>query len=313
MKSHKAYTLAGGVASPCQSMLWKLMIKYKYYYLLLLPGLIYFLVFKYIPMLGILIAFKDYKISLGVWDSTWSGVKWFRILFETEDFWIAFRNTIMISFYKLIFGFPAPIILALLLNEVFSNGIKRLIQTIVYFPHFLSWVVLGGMMFTLLSPSTGILALFDVQSSPVMQPEQFRSMLVWSGIWKEAGWGTIIYLAAMAGINPELYEAGRIDGANRFQLVRYVTIPSIANTIVILLILRTGHILSAGFDQVFILYNPLVYSVADILDTYVYRVGLTMGRYSLASAAGLFQSVVGLLLLLFSNWLARRMGGSGLW
>lgn len=168
-------------------------------------------------------------------------------------------------------------------------------------------------MFTLLSPSTGILALFDVQSSPVMQPEQFRSMLVWSGIWKEAGWGTIIYLAAMAGINPELYEAGRIDGANRFQLVRYVTIPSIANTIVILLILRTGHILSAGFDQVFILYNPLVYSVADILDTYVYRVGLTMGRYSLASAAGLFQSVVGLLLLLFSNWLARRMGGSGLW
>ncbi|MFD0679965.1 MULTISPECIES: ABC transporter permease [unclassified Paenibacillus] len=313
MRINKAYPLSGGGISTRQSLLWKLVVKYKYYYLLMLPGLIYFLVFKYIPMVGILIAFKDYKLSLGVMDSAWSGMKWFRILFETEDFWVAFTNTIIISFYRLIFGFPAPIILALLLNEVFSNGIKRLIQTIVYFPHFLSWVVLGGMMFTLLSPSTGILAVFGMESSPIMQPDNFRSLLVWSNIWKEAGWGTIIYLAAIAGINPELYEAGRMDGASRFQLVRYVTIPSIANTIVILLILRTGHILSAGFDQVFILYNPLVYSVADILDTYVYRVGLTMGRYSLAAAAGLFQSVVGLLMLLFSNWLARRMGGSGLW
>ncbi|MFH5181252.1 ABC transporter permease [Paenibacillus sp. TAB 01] len=296
-----------------KSRMIRLLNKYKYYYLLMLPGLLYFLIFKYIPMGGILIAFKDYKLAKGIFDSPWSGFKWFEILFQTEDFWLALRNTVIISFYKLIFGFPAPIALALLLNEVMSSAFKRIIQTIVYFPHFLSWVVLGGMMFTLLSPTTGILSLFGVSNSPVMQPEHFRSLLVWSNIWKETGWGTIIYLAAMAGINPELYEAARMDGANRLQLVRYVTLPSIASTIVILLILRTGHILSAGFDQVFILYNPLVYSVADILDTYVYRVGLTMGRYPLAAAAGLFQSAVGLLLLLFSNMLSKRLGGSGLW
>ncbi|WP_240763068.1 ABC transporter permease [Paenibacillus thalictri] len=287
--------------------------RYKYHYLLLFPGLVYFLVFKYVPMAGILIAFKDYKLSVGIMDSAWAGLKWFRMLFQTDDFWTAFQNTIIISFYKLIFGFPAPIVLALLLNEVLNGTFKRIIQTIVYFPHFLSWVVLGGMMFTLLSPSNGILALLGFEKSPVMQPEHFRSLLVWSNIWKEAGWGTVIFLAAIAGINPELYEAARMDGANRLQMVKYVTLPAIASTIVILLILRTGHILSAGFDQVFILYNPLVYNVADILDTYVYRVGLTMGRYPLAAAAGLFQSVVGLMMLLFSNWAARRLGGSGLW
>lgn len=296
-----------------RSRLFKAINKYKYHYLLLLPGLIYFVIFKYVPMGGILIAFKDYKLAMGVFDSPWAGLKWFRILFDAPDFWVALKNTIIISFYKLIFGFPAPIVLALLLNEVMRSWFKRIIQTIVYFPHFLSWVVLGGMLFTLLSPSTGILAVLGFESSPIMQPENFRSLLVWSNIWKEAGWGTIIYLAAMSGINPELYEAARIDGANRFQLVTRITLPSIANTIVILLILRTGHILNAGFDQVFILYNPLVYSVADILDTYVYRVGLTMGRFALASAAGLFQSLVGLLLLLFANWASRRLGGSGLW
>lgn len=287
--------------------------KHKYYYLLLLPGIIYFLIFKYIPMGGITIAFQDFKIAGSIFTSPWAGLKWFRILFETPDFWVALKNTVIISFYKLIFNFPAPIILALLLNEVLNGVFKRVIQTIIYFPHFVSWVVLGGILFSVFSTDTGLLKLLGLSISPIMNPSTFRGFLVGSEMWKEAGWGTVIYLAAIAGVNPELYEAARIDGANRFQLVRHITLPSIASTIVVLLILRTGQILNVGFDQVFILYNPLVYNVSDILDTYVYRVGLTTGRYSFAAAAGLFQSAVGMLLLLFTNWLVRRMGERGLW
>jgi putative aldouronate transport system permease protein len=285
----------------------------KYYLLLLLPGIIYFLLLNYWPMLGITIAFKDYRLLDGISGSPWVGLKWFHILFSSPDFWTALRNTIIISFYKLIFNFPAPIVLALLLNEVYHSGFKRIVQTIVYFPHFLSWVILGGILFSLFSTEGGLLQLLGLSSPPMMQPGQFRGLLVLSEMWKEIGWGTIIYLAAIAGINPELYDAARIDGANRFQLVRYITLPSIAGTIAILLILRTGHILNVGFDQIFILYNPLVYNVADVLDTYVYRVGITMGRYPFATAAGLFQSVVGLLLLLVTNQVSKRVGGEGIW
>ncbi|MBP1965051.1 ABC transporter permease [Paenibacillus aceris] len=291
----------------------KLFHKHKYYYLLLLPGIIYFIIFKYIPMGGIMIAFQDFKIAGSMFTSPWVGLKWFRILFESPDFWVALKNTVIISLYKLVFNFPAPIILALLLNEVLSGTFKRIVQTIVYFPHFVSWVVLGGILFSVFSVDTGLLKLLGFSSSPMMNPDAFRGFLVGSEMWKEAGWGTVIYLAAIAGVNPELYEAARMDGANRFQLVRHITLPSIASTIVVLLILRTGQILNAGFDQIFILYNPLVYNVSDILDTYVYRVGLTMGRYSFAAAAGLFQSVVGLIMLLTTNWLVRRMGERGLW
>ncbi|WP_409341879.1 ABC transporter permease [Paenibacillus sp. MBLB4367] len=287
--------------------------RYKYYYVLLIPGLVYFILFHYIPMGGIIVAFKDFKLAKGIFASDWAGLKWFQLLFEADDFWTALKNTIYISFYKLIFGFPFPILLAIMLNELLGSAFKRVIQTIIYFPHFLSWVVLGGIMFTLFSTKSGILSFIGFDSSPLMEPSSFRALLVGSEIWKEAGWGTIIYLAAIAGINPELYEAAKIDGATRFQAIRYITLPSIAGTIVILLILRTGQILNAGFDQVFILYNPMVYNVADILDTYVYRIGLSMGRYSLAAAAGLFKSAVGLLMLLFTNWLVRRLGGQGLW
>ncbi|NQX60486.1 ABC transporter permease [Paenibacillus qinlingensis] len=287
--------------------------KHKYYYVLLLPGILYFLLFKYIPMGGIAIAFQDFKIAGSVFDSPWVGLKWFRILFDSPDFWVALRNTLIISFYKLLFNFPAPIVLALLLNELFNGVFKRIVQTIIYFPHFVSWVVLGSILFSVFSVDTGVAKLLGMSSSPLMNPEVFRGFLVGSEMWKEVGWGTVIYLAAIAGVNPELYEAARMDGANRFQLVRHVTLPSIASTIVVLLILRTGQILNVGFDQIYILYNPLVYNVADTLDTYVYRVGLTMGRFSFATAAGLFQSVVGLCLLLFTNWLVRRMGERGLW
>ncbi|WP_052487828.1 ABC transporter permease [Gordoniibacillus kamchatkensis] len=283
------------------------------YYVLLLPGIVFFILFKYVPMGGIIIAFKEYKLGQGILGSDWAGLKWFRILFGDSGFWIAFRNTIIISFYKLIFGFPAPIVLAIMLNEVANGWFKRTIQTIVYFPHFLSWVVLGGILITILSPTTGLVSWFGAKGSPLASPEHFRSLLVWSGIWKEAGWNTIIYLAAIAGINPEMYEAARIDGASRWKLIRHITLPSIAGTIVVMLILRTGYIMQAGFDQIYILYNPVVYSVADILDTYVYRNGLTIGRFAFATAAGLFQSAAGLLLLIFANWSAKRISNQGLW
>ncbi|SDS30177.1 carbohydrate ABC transporter membrane protein 1, CUT1 family [Paenibacillaceae bacterium GAS479] len=287
--------------------------KHKYYYVLLLPGIIYFILFKYIPMGGIAIAFQDFRIAGNVFDSPWAGLKWFNLLFESPDFWTALRNTVIISFYKLLFNFPAPIILALLLNELINGAFKRIVQTIIYFPHFVSWVVLGSILFSVLSVDTGVTKLLGLSTSPIMNPEVFRGFLVGSEMWKEVGWGTVIYLAAIAGVNQELYEAAKIDGANRFKLVLHVTLPSIASTIVVLLILRTGQILNVGFDQIFILYNPLVYNVADVLDTYVYRVGLTMGRFSLATAAGLFQAVVGLCLLLLTNWLVKRMGERGLW
>ncbi|MBJ9992308.1 sugar ABC transporter permease [Paenibacillus sp. S28] len=289
------------------------MLRHKYYYVLLFPGILYFLVFNYIPMGGVLIAFQDYKLAKGITGSAWAGLKWFDMLFSSPDFWTALRNTLLISFYKLVFNFPAPIILALMINEVANTKFKRTIQTIIYFPHFVSWVVLGGILFTVLSPSTGILSALGVTTSPLMDPRSFRSLLVISEIWKNIGWGTIIYLAAISGINPDLYDAAKVDGASRYRLIRHITVPSISGTIVILLILRTGHILSAGFDQVFVLYHPLVYEVADILDTYVYRVGLTSGRFSLATAAGLFQSVVGLVLLLFTNAAAKKIGGRGIW
>lgn len=292
---------------------WRALSAHKYYFLLLAPGIIYFLLLNYWPMLGVTIAFKDYKLINGIFGSPWAGLKWFRILFAAPDFWTALRNTVIISFYKLVFNFPAPIVLALLLNEVLNTTFKRIVQTIVYFPHFLSWVILGGILFSLFSSEGGLLQVLGLSTPPMMQPSLFRGLLVLSEMWKEIGWGTIIYLAAIAGINPELYDAAKIDGANRFRLVRHITIPSISGTIAILLILRTGHILNVGFDQIFILYNPLVYNVADVLDTYVYRVGITMGRYSFATAAGLFQSVVGLLLLLVTNQITKRLGGQGLW
>ena len=287
--------------------------KYWQLYVFIIPALAYFIVFHYIPMYGAQIAFKNYSAVKGIWGSPWAGFKWFDILFQSPDFWVALRNTTIISLLKLVFNFPAPIILALLLNEVYRSVFKRVVQTIVYFPHFISWVILGGIMISLFSKNSGLLAFLGLEVSPLMDPSKFRGLLVFSEMWKEIGWGTIIYLAAISGINPDLYDAGKMDGANRFRLVRHITLPSISGTIVTLLILKTGHILSVGFDQIFILYNPLVYEVSDVLETYVYRVGITMGRYSFATAAGLFQSLVGLILILIANRLAKRFGEHGIW
>ncbi|MCK9478567.1 MAG: ABC transporter permease subunit [Firmicutes bacterium] len=287
-------------------------------YLLLIPGVAYFLIFHYAPMYGILIAFKDFDVVKGVWNSSWIGLDNFTYLFKSKDFFNILSNSIIISFYRLFFGFPAPIILAILLNEVRSNTYKRTIQTILYLPHFISWVVITGIIYVFLSPSTGVVNLmineFGGKSIAFLQePKYFRSIIVLSGIWKETGWGTIVYLSAITSIDVEQYEAAFIDGANRLQTILYITLPSIMSTIVVLLILRMGNILRNGFEQIFLLYNPMVYNVADVFETYSYRVGILEGRFSYSTAVGIFQSVVGLIFIMSSNYLSRKVNDAGLW
>ncbi|MDQ8735675.1 ABC transporter permease subunit [Paenibacillus sp. LHD-38] len=298
---------------------WRQYKKNKYLFLLLAPVLIWYAVFAYGPMYGIQLAFKDYFIRDGIWGSPWVGLKHFEYLFTASpDFWKIIKNTIIISFYHIIFGFPAPIILALLFNELRFSLFKKIAQTISYLPHFLSWIVIGGIMITLLSPNSGvvnyIIQWLGFDSIYFLGSEKyFRFTLVMSGIWKEIGWGTIIYLAALTSIDSQMYEAAVLDGANRWKQTLYITIPSILPVIAILLILRVGGVLDAGFDQVLTLYSPAVYGVADTLDTYVYRIGLQNFQFSLTTAVGLFKNVVGLMLVLFANVITKKMGQEGLY
>ncbi|WP_041643920.1 ABC transporter permease [Mahella australiensis] len=292
----------------------------KYLILLFLPGLIWFIIFKYGPMYGLLMAFQDYSLVKGVWGSTWVGLKHFQYLFTGPDFLPVLKNTIIISAYKIIFGFPAPIILALMLNEVKSTAFKRTIQTVSYLPHFFSWVVLAGLVMMALSPSVGIVnqIIQAFGGKPIFfvaDKQWFRTVLVATDIWASIGWGSIIYLAAIAGLDPELYEAAVLDGANRWQRIRHITIPGIAPTIAVMLILRTGSILDAGFDQVMNLYSPPVYDVADIIDTYMYRMGIGGFQFSLTTAAGMFKSVIGFVLIIITNILSKRVseGEYGIW
>ncbi|TBL78507.1 ABC transporter permease [Paenibacillus thalictri] len=291
---------------------------HRYLYLMLLPALLFYGVFHYYPMYGALIAFKDFSITKGILGSPWAGFKHFEYLFSLDKFWDVLWNTIVISLYRLVFGFPLPIIVALLMNEIRLVAFKRTVQTIIYLPHFISWVILGGLLINLLSTDSGVVnkLIQAFGGSPVgfLSDEQhFRGTLVWSMIWKEFGWNTIIYMAALTGVNPQLYEAAAIDGANRWRRVVHITLPCIQSTIVILLILRIGHLMEAGFEQIFILYHPAVYAVSDIIDTYVYRIGLTEGRFSLAAAVGLFKSVINFLLLVAANKLARMTGEQGVY
>jgi putative aldouronate transport system permease protein len=265
-----------------------------------------------------LIAFKDYKFRLGILHSPWVGLEHFHDLFMKPSFWQVFRNTMIISTYKLIFGFPAPIVFALLLNEIKQMIFKRWIQTISYLPHFLSWVILSGILIEFLSPSVGpvnlVLKLFGVEPIYFLaSPQWFRSVLVSSEIWKELGWSTIVYLAALTGVNPELYEAAKVDGASRFQRLLYVTLPALYPVITILLILAIGRIINDDFDQVFNLYNQAVYNVGDVLSTYTYRMGLVQMDYSLATAVGLFKNVIAFTLVIIANYIAKRINEYGLW
>lgn len=290
----------------------------RYLYLMLAPAVIYYLIFHYVPMYGAVVAFKDFSITKGILGSDWAGFKHFEYLFSQDKFWQVIQNTVIISVYRLIFGFPAPIIVALLLNEVRARLFKRTVQTVIYLPHFISWVILGGILINLLSTDNGvinnIIKAFGGTPIGFMSDETyFRGTLVFSMIWKEFGWNTIIYMAALAGIPPQLYEAAVIDGASRWQRLLHVTIPLIRSTIILILILRLGGIMEAGFEQIFVLYHPGVYSVADIIDTYVYRIGLTEGRFSMAAAVGLFKSAINFALLVLANRLARLMGEQGVY
>ena len=291
--------------------------KHGAYYVLLLPMIAYFIIWHYIPMYGVTIAFKDYRINDGILGSPWVGLDNFRDLFGAYAFQKVMRNTLLISLYRLVFGFPAPVLFALFLNEIRLGAFKRTVQTISYLPHFISWVVLGSIVTDLLSPSTGVVntLLGLLGAEPVyfmIQRSMFRSILVATDIWAGVGWSSIIYLSALTSVNVELYEAAYMEGANRLQGMRYITLPAILPVVSIVFILGMGGIMNAGFDQVYNMYNERVYEVADILDTYVYRLGLKEMKYSFASAVGLFKNVVGLMALLLTNFVVRRVGDSAL-
>lgn len=283
-----------------------------------LPGLAYFLIFRYVPMLGAAIAFKDYRVLDGILGSPWVGFKHFQTVFTSPFFASILVNTIIISLLKVIVGLPMAVTMALLLNEVRVRWFRRVVQTISYLPHFLSWVVVFGIALMVLSPSSGLAnkLLVGIGGHPInflTDPGWFRQVLVSLDIWKNIGWNAIIYLAALAGISPSLYEAAAVDGASRFQRVRHISLPAIVPVIVLVTMLNIGNLLSAGFEQVFVFYNPSVYGVADIIDTWVYRQGIEGFQYSLAAAVGLFKGLVGCVLLMTAHILARRWASVGLW
>ena len=296
----------------------KQVYKYRGLFLLLLPSTAWFLIFRYYPMYGVVIAFKDYKLFKGVWASPWAKLEHFERLFRTPTFLNVLRNTLVISFYRLIFSFPMPIIFAMLLNEIRHVPYKKVVQSISYFPHFVSWVVLGGLIRSILSPAYGVVSVIIGKLGMdtiafLITPQYFRGIVVLAGIYKGVGWGSIVYLAAITGIDPQLYEAAIIDGANRFQRAVRITVPSITPVIIILFILRVGNIMEAGFEEIFNLYNEIVYEVGDIIDTYVCRVGLIEFDYSYATAIGLFKNVVGLVLLVTTNFVTKRFSEYGIW
>ncbi|WNR46997.1 ABC transporter permease subunit [Paenibacillus roseipurpureus] len=287
-------------------------------YVLASPGLLFFLIFKYVPMWGLLLAFKDYSPYMGFWESKWVGFKYFEELFRNTDFPLLFRNTFAISLMNIFLFFPLPIILALLLNEVKKQVFKRVVQTLIYLPHFISWVVIVGICYLLFSQGDGVVNKLLVEAGYskinfLSNPDTFWFMLTTQSIWKEAGWGTIIFLAALSGINPELYESAQIDGANRWKQAVHITLPGIRSIIVILLILRMGSILEVGFEHIYLMTSSPVSHVADVFDTYAYRSGVQNGRFSFATAVGIFKSMIGLVLVVLANKLSKRFGEEGIY
>lgn len=289
----------------------------RYLYLLLLIPLIYYFCFHYMPLYGVLIAFKDYNIGKGVWGSPWVGGKWFGKFLTDPYFWKLVRNTLLLNIYGLLWGFPIPIILAIMLNEVSHARYKRLIQTVSYLPHFISTVVVCGMVVNFLSLDGVInqfvnaLGLSKVQF--LMDPKYFRTIFTASGIWQTCGWTSIIYLASLTSVDQEILEAAMIDGANRWQRIRNVTLPSITPTISIMLIMQLGKLMTLGYEKILLLYNGSTYETADIISTYVYRRGILNNDFSYATAVGLFQSVVGVLLLVISNKVSKKLSDTSLW
>ncbi len=287
------------------------------YVFLLLP-IVHTIIFHYVPMYGIIIAFKDFKPIKGILGSEWNNFEHFKALFSSVGFLRVFRNTIYISFLRLIFGFPAPIILALLLNEIYHEKFKKVVQTISYLPVFMSWVVLAGVFFEFLSVQRGpvnyiIKALGGTPIDFFTDKFWFIVMIIATGVWAGVGWGAVIYLASLSSVNPELYESAELDGANRFQKAIHISLPALVPVITIIFILNLGGILNAGFDQIFNMYNPLVMEVADIIDTYVYRMGLVNAEYDFSTAVGLFKNVIGLILIIITNLIVSRVSDYGIW
>lgn len=291
--------------------------KNKYLYLMLLPVLVYYGIFHYGPMYGLVIAFKSYLPMRGIWDSPWVGFKHFVDFFNSPYFWRLIRNVLLINLYDIIFGFPAPIILALLLNEVTNRYFKRIVQTITYLPHFVSVVIIVGLMMDLLSREgmvNYILESLGFEAIPFFnRPEFFRALYVSSGIWQNVGWSSIIYLAALSNIDPELYDAAACDGAGRWAQMRYITLPGIMPTITILFILRLGGLMTVGFEKILLMYNPLTYETADVISTFVYRRGLLMADYSYTTAVGLINSIINFSILILANYVVKRLGETSLW
>lgn len=292
--------------------------------IMVIPAMLFVALFQYLPMWGILMSFQDYDLFQGFWKSDWVGFKHFTMFFEAPEFWNIIRNTLVISLLKLAFAFPAPIILALMLNELRHVAFKRTIQTISYLPHFISWVIVSGFIFSLLAVDNGtvnelleFLGLIDEPLNWMSTPEAFWGIVVSADIWKNIGFGAIIYLAAIAGVDPHLYEAADMDGAGRFRKIISITLPSIAPIIIILLILEISKILNAGFEEILLLTNrgsnAILRPVSEIIDTYVYRIGIENARYSYATAVGLFKAVLSVSLLVIANWVARRLASTSLW
>jgi putative aldouronate transport system permease protein len=292
-------------------------IRNKYVYLMAAPVMIFFVLFHYVPMYGAIIAFERFTPADGVFRSPWVGLKYFRDFFGSYYFWRLLRNTFSISFYSLVVGFPAPIILALLLNEVTHARFKRTVQSLTYLPHFVSLIVICGMLVQFTQRDgviNDVVAFFGGKRVTMLsRPEYFQPLYVASGVWQEIGWESIIYLAALAAVDPSLYEAAIVDGANRFQRLWGITLPSILPTIVILLILSIGRLFSVGYEKILLLYNPTVYETADVISTFVYRKGLIDFGWSYATAVGLFNSAANLTLLLIANTLSRRVSETSLW
>lgn len=299
------------------SMLKKL-IRDKYLFLLFAPTLLYLIIFKYIPMAGIVVAFKKYNLFLGIWASEWVGLRYFKLFFASPDAYEIIRNTFLLGFYKLLFGFPAPIILALLLNELRQVIYKRFVQTVSYLPHFISTVVVAGMVTMFLRPPDGMINEmiqwlgFDYINF-LQEARWFRTVFVGSEIWQDVGWGSIIYLAALTTIDPQLYEAADMDGASRWQKTRHVTLPGIAPAIAILLILNIGRILETGFEKVYLLQNPATYETSDIISTFVYRTGIVQSNFSYGTAVDLFMGIISFIFVYAANSVSRKVGETSLW
>lgn len=310
----KATKLAGQTGLRQKNPLLRSIIKNRYIYLMLLPVVVFYVIFSYVPMYGIVLAWKNYRHTMGILGSPWVGWENFEVVFRNAGMIPAIRNTIVISLLKLVICFPAPIILALLLNEVTSRIFKRSAQTIVYLPNFISWVIIGGLVKTMFAIDDGLVnnileAMGIGRINFLLDSKYFYFLLIGSELWKSTGWGTVIYIAAISGIDPTLYEAAKIDGCKRFGLVRFITFPCILPIIAVMLIMQISNIMNAGFDSVYNLYNKTVYDVADIIDTLVYRLGVSDGEIEQSTAVGLFKNVINFILLLTGNWLTKKMCG----